>query len=145
MTDETLADALRQHGYRVTPPRRLVWDVLRRADRHLTAEEVAEQVAELRGAVNIASVYRALAVLADLELVRESRLGEASTGPAYWEVAHPDEHFHLVCDVCGDVSHHRGRLVEEIATHLRDGHGFAPSQVDLVVTGTCAACQAAAS
>ena len=133
-----VAEVLRAHGYRVTPQRRLVWDVLHEARGHLTAEEIADRIAERRGEVNLASVYRALALLSDLDLVRESRLGDAG---AHWELSHPDEHFHLVCDDCGEVTHHEGSLVEMVAQHLEDGHGFAPHTVELVVTGRCARCR----
>ena len=56
-------------------------------------------------------------------------------------LAHPDEHFHLVCDRCGDITHHRGTLVEEIAEHLLTGHGFRADSVELVVTGRCTRCR----
>lgn len=133
-----VAEVLRAHGYRVTPQRRLVWDVLHEARGHLTAEEIADRIAARRGEVNLASVYRALALLSDLDLVRESRLGEAG---AHWEVAHPDEHFHLVCDQCGEVTHHEGSLVEMVAGHLLEGHGFETNTVELVVSGRCARCR----
>lgn len=134
-----VAEVLRAHGYRVTPQRRLVWDVLHEARRHLTAEEIADRINERRGEVNLASVYRALALLSDLDLVRESRLGDAG---AHWELSHPDEHFHLVCDDCGEVTHHEGSLVEMVAHHLEDGHDFETHTVELVVTGRCARCRA---
>lgn len=140
--DTSLTQVLRRHGYRVTPPRRRVWSVLS-AGEHLTAEEILGRIAdEQQDDVNLASVYRALSLMEELDLVRSSRLGEQA--PTTWELAHPDEHFHLVCRHCGAVSHHRGTLVEEVATHLRDGHGFEPEDVELVVTGRCAACASGA-
>ena len=139
MNDDTsLTGTLRRHGYRVTPPRRRVWQALASGD-HLTAEDILARICDQHGdEVNLASVYRALALMEDLDLVRASRLGEAST--TTWERAHPDEHFHLVCRVCGSVSHHRGTLVDQVATHLREGHDFEPEEIELVVFGRCATC-----
>jgi Fur family transcriptional regulator, ferric uptake regulator len=131
---------LREHGYRLTRPREVVWEVLRRADGHLTAEQIADRAEQAAPGVNLASVYRALALLSDLDLVRESRLGEGDA--AVWEMAHPDEHFHLVCGSCGDVSHHAGDLVEQVRTHLGGEHGFAVDSIELVVTGRCDSCAA---
>lgn len=138
MTDDApLTGVLREHGYRVTPPRRHVWQVLAGGD-HLTAEEITGRIATDHGEdVNLASVYRALSLMEGLDLVRSSRFGDTSTT---WELAHPDEHFHLVCRVCGSVSHHQGTLVETVASHLRDSHDFLPETIELVVTGRCAAC-----
>ena len=78
MSDESsLTGVLRRHGYRVTPPRRRVWQVLAGGD-HLTAEEIAGRIADQQGSeVNLASVYRALALMEELDLVRSSRFGGA--------------------------------------------------------------------
>ncbi|MDQ3973108.1 MAG: transcriptional repressor [Actinomycetota bacterium] len=128
---------LRDEGYRLTPQRRLVWEVLRQAEHHLTAEQIHGEVTKTVPDVNVASVYRTLTLLADLQLAKEVRLGD---GRGHWEVAHPDEEFHLVCRVCRRVTHHRGTLVEDVREHLWAGHGFAPEDVDLVVHGVCADC-----
>lgn len=137
-----LSAQLRERGYRVTRPREAVWQALIEADDHLTVEEVAARATQQHPGVNLASVYRSLALFAKLELVRESRLGDEDV--TRWEIAHPDEHFHLVCDVCGAVDHHAGDLVEQIVDHLRSGHRFEPQSVELTVVGRCAACAGAA-
>ena len=129
---------LRQHGYRVTRQRRAVWSVLRGADAHLTVDEIAEQLAGQDEEIDVASVYRALSLFEELDLARTSRLGDTEAGR--WELAHPDEHFHLVCEVCGEIDHHVGSLVAQIRDHLAGDHGFEVRDVDLVVTGRCARC-----
>jgi len=129
---------LRNSGYRVTQPRQAVWRVLVDADGHLTVEEIAARVQRRDPGVNLASVYRSLALFEELELVRESRL--AGEEASRWELAHPDEHFHLICERCGGVDHHAGDLVASIVEHLRTGHGFEAHQVELSVVGRCAAC-----
>lgn len=129
---------LRDHGYRMTSPRWLVWSVLRSADGHLTAEEIAYRVNEADPTVNISSIYRSLTLFEDLDLVRESQLGIDES--ARWEIAHPDDHFHMVCRKCGTVDHHVGELVDQIRSHLGDGHDFEADNIDLVVTGVCSNC-----
>ncbi|HVM00626.1 MAG TPA: Fur family transcriptional regulator [Egibacteraceae bacterium] len=128
---------LRDEGYRLTPQRQLVWDVLRRADRHLTAEDIHSAVTRVVPDFNLASVYRTLALLAALDLAKEVRLID---GKGHWEVAHPDEEFHLVCRSCGSVTHHRGGLVAQTREHLATSHGFTAENVDLVVRGVCRDC-----
>lgn len=140
MEDADVTEVLRAHGHRVTRPRRAVWRALVDAGRHLTAEELAERVQEREPGVNLASVYRSLALFDELDLVRESRLGDDDAGR--WELAHPDEHFHLVCDVCGDIEHHVGTLVEQVRAHLHEGHGFEARNVELIVSGRCRECRA---
>jgi Fur family transcriptional regulator, ferric uptake regulator len=133
-----LTAILRQRGHRVTRPRRAVWDALVRAGEHVTVEELAAAVTADGVDVDQASVYRALGLFASMGLARVSRLGDGDAGR--WEVAHPDEHFHLVCRDCGEVEHHVGSLVAELTSHLEEGHGFQVTGVDLVVTGRCAGC-----
>lgn len=131
-----LEDALRASGHRVTAARRTVHAVLAAADDHLVPDEVVQRA---EGDVNLATVYRVLALLEDLGLARSTRLG-GDTG-ASWELAHPDDHVHLVCDRCDAVDHHVGDAVSHLRGHLLGGHGFAATEVDLVVRGTCARCR----
>jgi Fur family transcriptional regulator, ferric uptake regulator len=133
-----LTELLRESGNRITEPRLRVWEVLNRSNEHLTVEEIGRQVHSMDPTINTSSVYRTLALFAEMGLVRESTFG--SDEGARWELAHPDDHFHLVCRSCGEVNHHEGDLVDQIRDHLAGGHGFAAEQVDLVVTGLCANC-----
>ena len=134
-----LATTLRRAGHRLTTPRRAVWEVLRHADAHLTAEAITERVQDDDPGINLSSVYRTLGLYADLGLVRESSLGP--TNASHWELAHPDEEFHLRCVVCHRVEHHGGDLVDEVKAHLHAEHGFDATGVELVVTGTCSRCR----
>ena len=133
-----LGVVLRDHGYRLTSPRWLVWSVLRSAGDHLTADEIANLVNEADPTVNLSSIYRALTLFEDLDLVRESHLEIDDS--ARWEIAHPDDHFHMVCRLCGSVDHHEGELVDQIRSHLGEHHSFGADNIDLVVTGVCQSC-----
>jgi Fur family transcriptional regulator, ferric uptake regulator len=138
--DQELSSILRETGNRMTEPRLRVWEVLNRAQTHLTVEDIVKEVHRADPSINTSSVYRTLGLFADLELVRESQLG--TDEGARWELSHPDDHFHLVCRSCGKVDHHEGDLVEQIRTHLSAGHGFSAEEIDLVVTGLCQDCGA---
>ena len=135
---EELAELLRPSGHRVTVPRRAVWEALSPGDGHLTVDELADRVLALGHEVDLASVYRTLALFEELGIARVSRLGRGEA--SRWERSHPDEHFHLVCLDCGAVDHHVGELVERVRDHLTDDHGFVADTIELVVTGRCAAC-----
>ncbi|MEN8113768.1 MAG: Fur family transcriptional regulator [Actinomycetota bacterium] len=134
-----LANALAAAGHRLTGPRRAVWKVVSTASGHVTADEIATQVREVDPSVNRSSVYRSLALFEELGLMRQSSLGP--TDAAHWEMAHPDEQFHMRCEICGNVEHHTGDLVQQVTDHLAGDHGFQVNHVDLVVTGICADCQ----
>ena len=135
---ETLKDALGGAGHRLTGPRLAVWEVVAGSASHLTADEIATRVRRADPSVNLSSVYRSLALFAELGLVRESHLGADEA--VHWELAHPDEQFHLKCTSCGRVEHHTGDLVARIESHLADSHGFRADRVELLVSGTCGRC-----
>ncbi|MFT4744714.1 MAG: Fur family ferric uptake transcriptional regulator [Nitriliruptoraceae bacterium] len=141
MLADDLAARLRGEGYRVTGARLRVFEALQDSGAHLTADELADRLGSgTQGdRVTLSSVYRALAVLEELGLARASRLSDDEV--SHWELAHPDEHFHVVCRMCGNVDHHRGSLVQVIDEHLREGHGFAPDEITVLVRGLCAGCQ----
>ena len=137
-TTDELDEELRAHGYRATRQRRAVWQALRGAG-HVTVDELLERLDTDGADVDTASVYRALSLFEELGIARVSRLREGD--PGRWELAHPDEHFHLVCDRCGEVDHHVGTLVQGIRSHLTEGHGFEVQNVELVVSGRCQRCR----
>ena len=128
-------------GYRLTGPRLLVWTVLEDSHHHLTAEQIAEIARERDPSVNLSSIYRSLALFDELGLVRESSLGTNSA--SHWEIAHPDEQFHLRCVSCGKIEHHQGDLVDQVRSHLSEEHGFQATDVELLVSGLCQDCTAA--
>ena len=132
-----LKSALAEAGHRLTEARLAVWQAVSDATGHLTADQIASKVQQADPAINLSSVYRSLALFDELGLIRQSHLGDDA---AHWELAHPDEQFHLRCDSCGNVEHHTGSLVAEIRQHLEQGHGFVADGVDLVVSGTCRDC-----
>lgn len=132
-----LDEALRERGYRVTRPRRMVWAVLSDVDGHLSAPEIAERVHDRDPGVNVSSVYRALTLFDELGLVRESHLAD---GASTWETAHDDAVIHLVCATCGDVRHHDAVLVEDLRRQLVGVAGFRADTIDVRVSGRCRDC-----
>ncbi|HEX2026750.1 MAG TPA: Fur family transcriptional regulator [Nitriliruptorales bacterium] len=138
MDQHQIGELLRARGHRVTAPRRAVWTALRESPDHRTVEELTAAARRHEPGVNLASVYRTLALFQELGIAREARLADEDAGR--WEVAHPDDHFHVVCEHCGAVDHHAGELVERVRTHLGGEHGFDARTIELTVTGRCADC-----
>jgi Fur family ferric uptake transcriptional regulator len=132
---------LREQGYRLTPQRNLIWEVLRDAGRHMTAEEVAAEVRRTLPDVNVSTVYRTLELLVSLDLVVETRL-EGST--CYYEVSPEPTHHHFVCTHCGAVGHFSDTLLTPVHVELTQRQAFAVSQIQVTALGLCRECQAVA-
>jgi Fur family ferric uptake transcriptional regulator len=129
---------LREKGYRLTPQRNLIWEVLRDAGRHLTAEEVAAEVRRTLPDVNVSTVYRTLELLVGLDLVVETRLEGAAS---YYEVSPEPSHHHFVCTRCGMVGHFGDELLAPVHEELTS-HDFAVGQIQVTAFGLCRECRA---
>lgn len=138
MDDHELRSLLRAHGHRVTGVRLRVHAALRDAEGHPTADELVAALGA-PGGVSVSSVYRSLDVLEQLGVVRSTRLGQGDV--TRWELAHPDEAFHVECTACGTVRHHHGSLVALVTDHLDADHGFVADEVRLLVRGRCLPCR----
>ena len=122
---------------RVTPQRAHVWRVLVESGGHFTADELWEQTREALPGLELSTVYRSLEALRSAGLVAESRLPE---GPRVFE-ARPALHPHLVCDVCGGISHPEPEVGPRLVEALNAGAGtFEVGDLHVVARGLCADC-----
>jgi Fur family ferric uptake transcriptional regulator len=128
---------LREQGYRLTPQRNLIWEVLRDAGRHMTADEVAAEVWRTLPDVNVSTVYRTLELLVSLDLVVETRL-EGSAG--YYEVSPEPTHHHFVCRRCGAVDHFGDALLAPVHGEL-SARGCDVERIQVTAFGLCATCR----
>lgn len=117
----TLIQALRSRGYRVTPQREMVIEAIAHSGRHMTAEEVFEEVRARTRAVNIATVYRTLDLLVEEGLVSRADLGGGRV--VYATVRH-GPHIHLVCRHCGQVVDADVASFEPLFEHVRSQYGL---------------------
>ncbi|HZK49198.1 MAG TPA: Fur family transcriptional regulator [Thermoleophilia bacterium] len=128
---------LRELGYRLTPQRALVWDVLRHHGGHMSAEQICERVQESFPNVNMSTVYRTLDLLVSLHLVKETLLGPEHRT---FEIEEEEAHHHLVCRECGTVEHiHDGDLAG-LPASLCGSSGFVATEV--TIFGACSRCAA---
>ena len=131
---------MREQGYRLTPQRNLIWEVLRDAGRHMTADEVAREVRSSLPDVNVSTVYRTLELLVGLDLIVETHL-EGSK--CYYEVSQEPTHHHFVCTQCGVVGHFGDDLLAPVHAELAGPQGFAVSQIQVTAFGLCRECGSA--
>jgi Fur family ferric uptake transcriptional regulator len=130
---------LRSFGYRRTPQRRLLWDVLHQQGPYLTAEEIHQAIQSQSPEFNKTTVYRILASLRDVGLVQEMQAGK---GPCRY-VAAVDYHGgpQLVCDACGIVVEIEDSGLRRQIGELAKSYGFELKEsIDVVVFARCSSC-----
>ncbi len=130
---------LREHNLPVTGPRMAIAEVLLTAEQHLSAEEVAEELAKRGTKAGTATVYRTIDVLLESGLVVERDFGE---GFRRFEPARDiPHHEHLLCTNCGKVEEFRDERLERMTTLVAESRGFARQRHRLVIYGVCRDCQ----
>jgi Fe2+ or Zn2+ uptake regulation protein len=136
----TLTEALHTRGLRVTPQRLVIHQALERLDRHATAEQVYDAVADRLPGVSLPTVYATLDLLAELGLVRRVRAGSGAL--LYDPRTAP--HQHAVCRSCGAVQDLDAAVDASSALRVARSSGFQPEAADTVVSGLCTRCAAQA-
>ena len=136
---ERFVGYLREHNLPVTAQRLAIADVLLTSERHLSAEEVAQEVSARGRAVGTATVYRTIDTLLESGLVVERDFGE---GFRRFEPARDiPHHEHLVCTQCGRVEEFRDERLERMTTIVSESRGFMRQRHRLVIHGVCKDCQ----
>ncbi|MBN1145696.1 MAG: transcriptional repressor [Anaerolineales bacterium] len=133
-----LRQALRASGHRLTRQRQIVLEVLEGSKEHLDAGDVYERVRAMDPRIGMATVYRTLALLKTLGMVREHRLGEEH---GHFETAQDGLHYHFTCAICGRVIEFESPEVMEVVQALIDREGVQVEEVHLFVSGCCARCR----
>jgi Fur family transcriptional regulator, ferric uptake regulator len=130
---------LRRAGHRSGGARAAVIDLMANQDCCLTAQEVFDGLRADGRLVGIASVYRALDLLARLGLVRRLDMGAASG----YEPALPGghHHHHVVCDRCGKVSSFEDPALEDAIDRLSRRLKHTVAEHDVVLRGSCPDCR----
>ncbi|MFN3929590.1 MAG: Fur family transcriptional regulator, partial [Thermoflexus sp.] len=119
---------LRERGYRVTPQRLMVLEVLRTAEQHMTAEEIHSVLQKRYPGVDLSTVYRTLRLFVQLGLLEQHELGGGRR--VYEWRTHPD-HGHFLCERCGRLEHLGKELLEPLRLSLERTRGYQIRRVEM--------------
>jgi len=98
----SLASQLRASGRRLTPQRRLILSILDGTEDHLDADELLARARQGDSRLNLATVYRTLGVLKEMDLVQQ-RYFARDHKREYYETVTKGEHYHFTCLECGEI------------------------------------------
>lgn len=133
-----LIQRLRTAGYKITPPRRAVLEVIQREGEHLNPHEILDRAQGIHAQTGRATVYRTLELLTQLGIVRPIYVGEH--GPTY--IRAEGGHHHLVCARCGRIVDFEQCVADSMERELEERFGFRITSHLLEFYGLCARCQA---
>ena len=134
-----MVDALRENQYRITPQRLAILKVLAESKGHPSVESIYEQVKTRFPTTSLATIYKNVAVLKNLDQLLE--LGFSDDSNRY-DGNKPYDHPHVICTVCRKILDPDMSALEDVTQELAQETGFAITRHRLDFFGICPDCQA---
>lgn len=138
---EKLKQQLKVEGYKLTPQRRAVLDVIiANEGKHLSTEEIYDIVKTDCPEIGLATVYRTLQLLEKMDVVYKMNFDD---GCNRYELVHNDEdhqHHHLVCVSCGGVQEVEDDLLDAIEEKIEGNYNFKITNHNVKFFGYCSKC-----
>lgn len=142
--NEDFKEILKSHGLKVTNQRIVVLETLSyHKGEHLTPEEIYEIVKKEHPEIGLATIYRTLQLLCQLELVEKVvlvdsivryEMVEKQTGNAH-------HHHHIICLECGNVESFKDDLLENLEDAISKKTGFEVVNHEVKFYGYCNKCK----
>lgn len=139
-TIEELKRIVKQKGLKYTEQREIVLVILMNAEGHLSAEEIYNEI-KLKyqdSNVGIATVYRALSFLEEVNLITSITFG--ADGKKYESNAKA-HHDHLICTSCGKIVEFVDDEIEKRQDRIAKKNKFKITSHSMQLYGTCSDCQ----
>ena len=113
---------LKKAGLKVTLPRVKILQILEScSDRHMTAEDIYQNLRDADEDVGIATVYRVLTQFEGAGLIERHNF---DNGPAVYELDRGEHHDHMVCTETGAVIEFHDAEIEKIQERIASQNGF---------------------
>ena len=141
---ELLKEKLKEKGLKVTQQRLLLFEIFaENKDRHLSVDDVYELVREEHPEIGLATVYRTVQLLREIQLLDRIILDD---GCVRYEIRYTTNgdvhhhHHHLICRSCGKVLSFRKDLLDTLEDRIEQETGFHVLDHELKFYGQCKEC-----
>lgn len=132
---------LKEKGYKFTSQRQHIFDVVKEnKGKHLNSQEIFELVKNKHPKIGVATVYRTLALLEDINLIYGV---DFEDGFRRFELAENEEehrHHHLICLECGSISEVKEDLLGSIEKEIHKDNKFKVINHRVKFYGYCHEC-----
>ncbi|MDR3562744.1 MAG: Fur family transcriptional regulator [Negativicutes bacterium] len=134
---------LRERQYKLTSQRQTILQAfIDHRDEHLSAEDIYHIVREQTPEIGLATVYRTLELLGELDILKKLDFGDGRHRYEINETSTPHHHHHLICLSCGMVKEFGDDLLETLETAVARKSNFKIVDHQLKFYGYCQGCQA---
>lgn len=140
--------ALQEKGYKYTPGRKSILDVLMKEEKPLSAEEIYFQVHAMCPSVGLTTIYRTMDLLCEMGIVAKIILDD---NRARYELCHQcsqvKSQMRMICQNCqsifypGELEPDMQKLMDEYGKKMAGAQEFAVNHYVLHLFGICKDCQ----
>lgn len=138
---EIIKNKLKAKGFKLTPQRKgIIETILASKGEHLSIEEIYNIVKETCPEIGLATVYRTIQILDEVEVVSKLDLYD---GCIRYEINLDEEshsHHHLICQACGKIFEVKEDLLEILEENVEKNYNFKILNHDLKIIGICEEC-----
>ncbi|MDK2901466.1 MAG: Fur family transcriptional regulator, ferric uptake regulator [Thermosediminibacterales bacterium] len=138
---EEIERKLKERDYKLTSQRRATLDVLLESQsKHLNTEEIYNLVKTKYPDIGLATVYRTLQLLDELDIIHKLNFGD---GCYRYELnlQQQHHHHHLICLKCGEVFEFGDDLLETLEENIEKTSNFKILDHRVKFFGYCSKCQ----
>ena len=136
--EKILIDYLTENKFKFTSQRKAILDVFLAIERHVSAEELYEQLKGKHLGIGLATVYRTLNLLSKCGLAKQREFGDGQN--RYEHVVDHRHHDHLVCEGCGKIAEFENSHIEMLQEEVAREKGYIIFDHKLELYGVCSDC-----
>jgi Fur family transcriptional regulator, ferric uptake regulator len=143
---ENVADQLkvmlREKGYKLTPQRRAVLNIImENQGQHLNTEEIYDLVKVPCPDIGLATVYRTLQILDEMGLILKINLDDGCNRYEFNTNQEDHQHHHLICKGCGTIIEVGEDLLEPLEEQIAEKYQFEITDHKVKFFGLCSKCR----
>lgn len=140
--NEKLKYKLKEKGYKLTTQRRIVFDVfIENQGKHLSPEEIYDEVKGKYPEIGLATVYRTLQLLEELDIVYKLNFNDGCSRYELNTNKDDHHHHHLICLGCGKVIEVQLDLLENLEEEVEKEGEFKIVDHNVKFFGYCKDCK----
>lgn len=128
---------LKEKGYKVTPQRIAVYEILKNTKEHPSVDTLYSRLQPVYPTMSLATVYKSLEVFKELGLVQELNVGEDK----FRYDANVHQHPHIICLTCGKVEDVDDEMLFDLVGHVESKTGYKLVNQQLYFFGYCPECK----
>lgn len=135
--DTNFTQVFKEKKLKLTPQRIAVYKYLKSTKEHPSAETIYKALHDDYPTMSLATVYKTLKVLVDVNLIQEINVGEGN----FRYDGNPDTHPHINCIICSKVDDIDGINFDDLNRNVKEYTPYSIFSNQVYFYGVCPQCK----